>query len=417
MFEILLTFLFFFQPFERIPSLDLLGVSIRISSLVILSFWLLALIREPQLLKPKTLLDKAVIAFFFTGVLSAFFAEDLQRSLTVLLLWGFSLGAYLLVSRKTYRFGYEKLEKVLYISLGVTATFGFYQFIANSYFNLGSAYTLLSPNYLRDILGFARVQSVGLEPLYYATSLFLPLSLLAVRILKRGRVLGKHIALFSFGLTILILTLSRGAYLGILAGLVVIALCMVVKKQTSVKNATLLLSCMVIAWGAFQLLVGVAKYAPAAKDGGSGDVSSFINHAVGGEETRGASVNPRIDALKDAWSLYRQQPLTGVGIGNYGSVTTLQKTSENQQPIVNNQYLETLTETGPLGLLTLLSVIFLALRTLVVSLKSSRTMLMSIALLGTSVALGVQWNFFSTIYIILIWMILGLINSLSHAKD
>ena len=57
------------------------------------------------------------------------------------------------------------------------------------------------------------------------------------------------------------------------------------------------------------------------------------------------------EAMQDAFSIYKRYPVLGVGMGNYGVVTTVQKTAQNQYPIVNNQYLETLTELGPVGLL------------------------------------------------------------------
>lgn len=400
--------LIFLLPFERIPSLDLAGITIRLSSIVLLIFWGYLFLRKRDWLKPKTLLDRAVLALYATGWLSVLFATDHVRSIKVMLLWSFALGAYILISRSAKLLSWEKIEQFVVASMVVTTIFGLYQFVMNSYFGLPYELTLLSPNYVRDILGFARIQSVGIEPLYYASSLYLAVAFVSVRMLTTKKVAWREAGLMVLALTVLILTLSRGAYLGTLAGLVVVIGLLIWQKLIKTTGVIVLLLSAVLSYGIFQGMIHIVP-----SDSGNA-AEDFIEHAIGGEETRGSSVDPRLAAIKDAVAIYRTAPISGVGIGNYGTLTTLQKTAENGQPIVNNQYLETLTEQGPLGLIALLAVIGVALYKLyLVITKQPKLRLVAIALAAAFVAFLVQWNFFSTIYIVLGWAMLGLINRLS----
>src|SRR5690606_6265065 len=118
---------------------------------------------------------------------SVLVASDQVRSIQVMGFFSVVLVGYLLISR-TFRAQFSRIQvENIVITAGVlTAVFGLYQFVGNSYFNLSSTYTGLAEAYEKGTFAFARVQSVGLEPLYYANFLLLPIFILLARMLGRG---------------------------------------------------------------------------------------------------------------------------------------------------------------------------------------------------------------------------------------
>jgi len=129
-----------------------------------------------------------------------------------------------------------------------------------------------------------------------------------------------------------------------------------------------------------------------------------------GVETREAGVTPRLATYRSAYHLFRSSPWVGVGLGNFALVTDQGKTDANQYPIVNNIYLEVLAETGILGALALFAIVVISLRTLWRLRSSDSDMIFpTLALAPVLVGLLVQYNFFSTIYILFVWVVVGLV--------
>jgi O-antigen ligase len=330
-----------------------------------------------------------------------------------MVLWTFVLGAYILISRVLKKqFDPAALQKIMVASGVITAVFGLYQFVANTYFGVSGTWTLLSPNYVKDILGFARVQSVGVEPLYYATFLFLPLCFLIVSLARSKQFRLDQSVCFVVLMLAFILTVSRGAYLGLLAAVCAL-LALLLLRHSLQRGAFYVIALTVVAALLSQGMLYGARFVKSSNGGGGTELSEqFIEHALGGEATRDSSLTPRLAALKDAWGLYRQHPVLGLGIGNYSTATSLQKTAENPFPIVNNQYLETFTELGPIGFLALLVLIFTILSKVIRAVfRPGEEKWFALALTGVIIGIGVQWNFFSTIYILLLWVVAGLVDA------
>jgi len=128
----------------------------------------------------------------------------------------------------------------------------------------------------------------------------------------------------------------------------------------------------------------------------------------------GGSVMERQEAYLVAWDAFSSSPVIGIGVGGFGAYFSGYPTSAPDYgwPIVNNQYLEVLAETGILGLcsflLFLLSIFYYSL----LAFRKAEDKLLRAVLLATNFALlGVliQYMTFSTLYIMHIWLLIGLI--------
>lgn len=403
--------LLFFLPFERIPSLEFHGVTLRISSLLLVISFLIA---TPYIIKKKWLfplssIDKAVIFYWLIAILSFVAADHHKRSLATLGFLSITIIGYLTISRLArHLLTPGKTLAILSISALTTSVFGIYQFIGDSFFGLSNSLTGLAPQYSKIVFDFPRIQSVGLEPLYFANSLLVPLFLIISYILFQGKKPTlKQVALLLIVMTVFFLTLSRGAYAGAL-GAAFLSLPVLIFRKETIKNAAIILGVTIISFA----LSLASIYFVAGTQG----TQTFGSQAtVTNEESQAASVTPRLVNYKEAWRLFLEKPILGVGIGNYGVVNKVSPPDDKGgYMIVNNQYLETLAETGILGLIALALILIAAYRQLWKAWKASTTPpWILLGLYAGFSAILIQYNFLSTIYLLSFWAVLGLIAAYS----
>jgi O-antigen ligase len=394
--------LLFLLPYEHIPSMEVFGITVRLSSLVIIIFVLGVLPRliASKKIFPLSVIDKSIIVFYVACLLSIFVAQDIGRALIVAELLGFVLMGYILVTR-AYRqsFDYKKISSFLLAAAVTTAIFGLFQFFGDV-FGLSQHVTGLLDRYTKIVFGFPRIQSVGMEPLYYANFLLLPIFVLAARILSGKQSPNKwNLAMLTVILWVFVLTLSRGGFIGFFVGLAVIIVGMIREKAR---------------WSAAGYFIAVVlaalalSYASIRFASGMQGIKNFSSHAAlaeGAQESSSAS--PRIERYKEALRLFTEHPILGIGLGNYGVVNKFGRQPDGGYDIVNNQYLESLAETGIVGFGALVSVALL----LIVNLWRHGFVhhdMTALVLLATLFGIGVQYNFFSTIYILYIWVVIAL---------
>ena len=117
------------------------------------------------------------------------------------------------------------------------------------------------------------------------------------------------------------------------------------------------------------------------------------------------STASRLSMIKEALRLWSQTPLTilfGIGIGSFGFTLHDQAPEFSISSIVNNQYIEVLTETGILGL-----ILFLFILGYPVLLLVRKRQWLPVAIIA---ALSIQWLFFSGYpNVIHIWIVLALV--------
>ena len=150
----LLSIFYFLLPFERIPTFEVAGFTIKFSYIVGVILIAYFLAKKPLKIfkdKPLLLSDKFLILFWAVGSLTIIRAENFKRSAILALLWTFVIIIYLILTRiienqKTR----EKIENIIIWSAIITSLFGLYQFIGDS-FDLPTKFTGLRYWYTKEI--------------------------------------------------------------------------------------------------------------------------------------------------------------------------------------------------------------------------------------------------------------------------
>lgn len=403
----------FFLPFERIPSLDVGGVTLRLNFLVGgLTLLATALAYLKHSFKPTwhPLLPPIVLLLIAAGV-SLFAAVELPRAIVVLAFLGFtaSFGWFTVELVRTPR-DFMTATRILWWSALVVGVFGIYQFFGDLA-GLPTMLTGLREGYTKAVFGFPRVQAFSIEPLYLGNWLLIPLSLLGATVLLKPKQLYRPWLWWLLGLLalILVLTVSRGAYLAAAASAAVIV---VTLPRQMLEPRHVLLSLLI----SVTVLVGALGF---ISRGESGALEEFIEHARVGDLTEGESTQGRLSAYSEALRAWESRPVTGIGLGNYGAFSKQYPNPENESiaDIVNNQYLELLAETGLIGLIAFLLIFATVIVRGVVAYRATDDLVLRAGLLGTTAAvvgLAVQYNFFSTLYIIHIWVLFGLATAVQN---
>lgn len=400
----------FFLPFERVPTLEISGVDIKINTLLgflTLFAWVLVLMFNPKKYKVQpNILAIPLSLFIIAMMLSLTQAVSLSRAMAVLVFILFTIGLSLLtVNMVQDKVILRKTLIVLFASSFLVGLFGLFQF-GGDIIGLPQGLTLLKKGYTSRVFGFPRIQAFSMEPLYFANYLLIPLcvglslALNKIEIFRRGWL----VAILALLLLNFILTVSRGGYLGLAASLIIIAL-FCLKKVLTWRNIliTIVAGAVVVYGVVFALSRGEYRA-----------TNEFLAHIKFQDITQGESIQGRLITFKHALRAWNISPLLGIGIGNYGPWT---KNYPAEAPktgwdIVNNQYIELLAETGLVGLIAFsLLLIVLILRTLIAFKNASDIFLKSVlvGLLAAFVGVLVQYNFMSTLYIIHIWVLIGML--------
>lgn len=393
--------LFFFLPFERIPSLEILGFTLKISYIFGSILLLFALIFSKYF---KTKIEKSDIflaLFLLYGFLSIFWSADITRALVIWLLWLFVALIYKSVaSVKINLKNKDLILKIIIFSALLTSLFGIYQFIADS-LGISQIYTGLRYQYTKAILGFPRIQSVALEPLYFSNYLLIPFFVTFAMFYEKKKCFVSCVMVLMLILINIFLGVSRGAYLSLAIVLLILFGYFAVKKEWAkiVKTLTILLASFLISVGLLYFL-----------NGGEA-INTFSNHTVAKDTGTEVSTVGRVDVYKEAWQTFKEKPL-GIGVASWGvqHQGLVDYSDIKSYGNVNNQYLEVLVETGIIGFSALiLFLIFYFIEVLRIIKTSKDKLYLVLMLLGLS-AIFIQYNFFSTLYIIYVWAFMGLIK-------
>lgn len=405
---------FFTLPFERIPTVEFSGFTIKISYVFALILCLVFVANKPLSFFAKNKFytsDYFLVLFFISSLISLTFSPDLQRSLVIILLWLFVFLLYLVFSRclldSKLR---EKLFSAILFSSCLVCIFGLFQFVGDS-LNLPVSVTGLRLQYTKIVLGFPRIQSVALEPLYFANFLLVPFFISLVRYVRNRELFKGYFLLSILILVSIILTISRGAYIALIVSLILFFLYLILnRKKENYQNK--LFGIVIILTVSIVLSLGMI-YRLNGKSSGE----NFLEHSIVENAQEDGSANDRLTTYKIAYDLFKSQPVFGNAPGGFGVLTKKSDESvkEKGYGTVNNEYLEILAENGLIGLILFLLFLGFYFVEIWPNFKSRNesNKLMIVGLFSGIVGIFIQYNFFSTLYIIYIWAFLALLKSLS----
>lgn len=335
--EKLLLALVFVLPFERIPSVDVGGLTIKLSLLIGL---VLIVLNLPKTLKsfkgmnhfvrlPRILLEISLASVLWVNNLGYWYKANLVLGFCVALFYTI---IYLFKSSRNKEVVTKLLLKTIVVSAGVIMVFGCFQWFGNL-LGLPDYLTAIRPEYTADKLGLPRMHSVLLEPLYFGLYLLLPLGILwADRISAVVNNLFVRFGLIALIYCSILLSLARGA---IVASALIGLLGLIynfreLKNQLKVKDLVKItgsgLATALILIAATSLL-GV-KGKDEDHNYGKG-FSTIIGHLEtikpwGNSEDKAKqdSINSRDEARSEAWIVItdnKRSLLIGVGAGQYGA--------------------------------------------------------------------------------------------------
>jgi O-antigen ligase len=417
-------------PFERIPSLEIAGVSVRFSQIFVLIgmyfFALLFLKKDRILLAIKVnKINYFLIAFLVVSIPSYFAIVSIGKFLTSMIATLLVFGAAFLIANFEEN-PLMRLKELCVVIFFVTI-FGAYQFVGDL---IGVPFSLtgLRPQYTKIVFGIPRVQATALEPLYFAGMLYLPIfcslffDFIKLRIMpnfrnKILRMTTNNSSLFVFFSLLFIATYSKASILILIISLVLIA-------SVSLWFGRNLLTKKIV--GFFSFLIGVLTLAIAFIPKFARIFSVIIEFFYYTIIGKGVSATERLDFIDAFGRLIWKNPILGIGPGQFGiralNYLPIYKFLGDYTAIVNNVYFEIWLEFGLVAIIVFLYMLgfylFVNFRKIIRTSKfSSATNITRLVLVLALLCYCIQWLTFSPIFIMPIFIILGLLASLDNPKN
>jgi O-antigen ligase len=396
-------------PFEWIPTWEVAGFTVKMSYVLLVVLLPIGLwhIRKDLSWKSSSIADRFLLVFLLSSFASQFWSPDLRRTGVIGALWVLMILAYFFLQKILSKQElYNRVVGALIAISVAVSLFGLYQFFGDMY-GLPLSSTGLRLQYSKVVFGFPRIQATALEPLYLANFLLVPFYLALSKWWQTGKAWFAAAGILI--LTIIVMGISRGAYLALLISLPLL-LVFTVRMQSVLGRVPWKKIAGMIGISSVSIVLGLTIIRFAS---GSQALNAFTEHAqVSDAQTEGASVDSRRDSYAKAIELFKQQPLFGHGPGSVGPLTKTNQAAfeQNGYGLINNQYLELLAESGLIG--TVLYVGFLLSLCVVAFRMAWREQSVELLFLIAGVfAVFVQYNFFSTLYILHIWFYLALVAS------
>jgi O-antigen ligase len=210
----------------------------------------------------------------------------------------------------------------------------------------------------------------------------------------------------------LVLTLSRGGYLG-LAATAVVLIILGGRRIFTRRNIIPMVGIVAV------VAVGLVTF---LNFSGRFSLDVFWKQAT--EYQQGVSVEERYSAYDQAVKLFAEHPVIGVGVGNFGPRVAkyAQVMPKDGWAIVNNESLELLAETGIFGFAAIAGLMVLVVgRAGCVLWRARQTEVTNAdirflaavlgGLLAALVGILVQYQTFSTLYILHVWFVVGMMEA------
>lgn len=410
--------LIFAVPFGSLVPIPVAGANVTAADglvLLGLMLWLAGCISRRKInIRPTPLLIPFAI-FLFAAGLSVTVALSLQAAAKELIKWVEMAAIYWLIVQEFGPIQVERALAAIFLAGLAQAGLGLYQslflagpegFLLFGGSSLRSFGTFEQPNpfagYLGLIIPLAFGVTMGILGAENNSRTNVPRYMLLV--LGLAALAATMMALF--------FSLSRGAWIGVAAALVITTI--IRSKRAALLALTFaLLLAMFVLLGQLNLVPDLVS----ERFSGVGDYFGFV-------DVRGVTVNDANFALVErvahwqaAWDMFDDHPLLGIGIGNYAAVYPVYALPHWDDPLghAHNYYLNVLAESGIVGLagyLVLWGAIFLTAWRVV---RTTRGLALGIAAgaFGVLVALSIH-NLFDDLFVhsmqIQVGITLGLIQ-------
>ena len=386
--------LYIFLPFERLFTLELFGLTLKISFalLLILIAIYLSKFRTHQLY----LEDKILLWFVALSYLTSIWSIDQLRSVIISSIFAATLIGFVALRRNIDEKLAVKIKTILIIAGGLLSLFALWQYFAD----LNGLSSFLRASYTKVVFGFPRPQATFLEPLYFANFLLIPIyfSIEELLISNLGKKFWFCAADLLLMISVLVLTLSRGAYIAFGFSFVVFAVLVAYKFKDRLKKLGQI--AIIIALG---LIAGTSIiYFTASKE----SFGMFVDHAGVADAGTGESTLSRVEFSKIALQESIKNPF-GIGAGAFGALPEFNHIkARGEYQTVTNLYLEVLVEEGFLGLFLFLGFVILLLLFHFRKLLAGN--LDNLIFFSLIIAILVQALTFSALYILPIWALFAL---------
>ncbi len=410
-------------PFGSLLQFNLGVVSVGMTEalvLLVLAAWLARRVANSQNRLSLPPLTTPVLFVLGALLLSMIGAESLQHSAAELLKWLELAALYIVVYNEFDGRWARALVSVILLTGTVAALHGVYQFA----FQVGPEGFVLFDRFMRAHGTFG-------QPNPYAGYLGLTLPL-AVGVAAGGldggssRLAWRWVLLGVVGggviLCALVMSWSRGAWLGLATALGAMAIALLLRRSR-VRVWVLVLAVLLVCF----LLVGSLPRVQAFIGQRFGDLAAYLTlRDVRGVEVTDANyaVLERIAHWQAAWAMWTSHPWLGIGAGNYEVAYASHRLPLWEEPLghAHNYYLHMAAEAGIAGLVALLVLLIAAIAGTWKAIRSSSGWNLGVALgaLGLVAHFGVH-SLFDNLLVhgmyLQIALVLGLVASLTRSTD
>jgi len=369
-----------YLPFQLAlnPSAGIDLASIRILILGLFFLWLAQGLKNKKLLIQSNLQTLFIISFLFLNLVSIFVARNSDWSLRKLIFLFSIFPIYFVVSNViNSQEKFFKTVKTLIFSGTLVACIGLAQFLMQFIIGLRRTYDIWSDYVIVPFLGKTFSQAV-LENPSWLVNISGKTYLRATSLFPDPHMFSFFLGLlipFSFGLAMInknkiwpiislivllmadLLTFSRGGYLGLLAGALVLIFLFWYKIDKKFKITLLFFSSLLI-------LVLIIP-------------SSFSKRFYSSFDLKEGSNQGRLSMWSKSWEVSLDNPIWGVGIGNYP--LEVNPSANYREPIyAHNTYLDIASETGVINALVWIMALVFSLMAFLKKAKKDELFLMGI---------------------------------------
>lgn len=388
-------------PFGSIRQMTLGGMNVGITEVLVglvLAAWLMHMVIKRQARILWLPLSLPLLLFLGALFLSLPGTVSLPHSIKEIIKWVEVLGLYLFVAHEMPGRWARALVFVLLGTGALAALHGIYQFL----FQVGPEGFILLGRFMRAYGTFEQPNPYGG---YLGLTLPLAVGLLVAGIVRVGKRVSGAWWAWAAGsgglmLAAMIMSWSRGAWLGFGAALVAIGLAVLARSGRAAVLAVVLVVLMI-----YGLVAGGAALIPSSLLQRFSDFVPYLGMMdVRGREITDANfaVLERMAHWQAALAMWTDHPWFGVGIGNYEVVYDRYALPMWPLPLghAHNYYLNIAAEAGAVGLVTYLLLWSVAL---IVTWRSTRRTqgwkwAVSLGVLGVLVHLSVH-NLFDNLFV------------------